>query len=239
MKKMAARDFEDILQCLLPVCEGLFGEFDALVQLLVFRLQIWHAYAKLRLHTSTTIERFRKATSELCETVRKFARDTAKVETHELPREQNARIRRNAAKAARRAEAGDAGDDEAVDEDQTIPRRAKPLNLETYKYQASTLSTNSSPSYASFSSTRVSSGPCWFMRSITRRRPNASKIPISHALHPPLIDGDESKSNRGSNHPVCRAYLLPPCERAKFPELTFSAADTSATYSYVPGFSRQ
>ncbi|KAF7317520.1 hypothetical protein MKEN_00838600 [Mycena kentingensis (nom. inval.)] len=130
MKKLAGRDFEDILQCLLPVCEGLFGEFDVLVQKLVFRFQIWHAYAKLRMHTTTSIARFRTATSDLCATIRKFARDTASVDTRELPREQAARGRAAAAKAAKRAAQGDAPQPVPT----TTTQQRKPLNLETYKY---------------------------------------------------------------------------------------------------------
>ncbi|KAJ7049329.1 hypothetical protein C8F01DRAFT_1265524 [Mycena amicta] len=70
LKKMAARDFEDILQCLLPIAEGLFEEHDALVQRLIFQLGYWHAYAKLRLHTTATLERFQDATEKLCTTKR-------------------------------------------------------------------------------------------------------------------------------------------------------------------------
>ncbi|KAF7327131.1 hypothetical protein MKEN_00289800 [Mycena kentingensis (nom. inval.)] len=133
MKKLAARDFEDILQCLLPVAQGLFGDFDELVQQLVFQFQVWHAFAKLRLHTSATIERFQDATTALCATIRKFARDTAGVDTRELPREQAAQARQAAAKAAKRAASG--GDSEAPAHDAApVEQRVKMLNLNTYKF---------------------------------------------------------------------------------------------------------
>nr|GAT43813.1 predicted protein [Mycena chlorophos] len=130
MKKMAARDFEDILQCLGPVAEDLFEQYDALVQKLIIELQVWHAYAKLRQHTTASLVRFRKITVELCATIRKFARETADLETCETPQEQGRRKRRDAAKAAQQAADGDVPVAEATESGP----RARPLNLETYKY---------------------------------------------------------------------------------------------------------
>ncbi|KAJ7054804.1 hypothetical protein C8F01DRAFT_922666, partial [Mycena amicta] len=102
------------------------------VQTLIFQLSHWHAYAKLRLHSSETLKRFHDVTEELCKTIRKFARETAEEKTYELPREQQARARRTAATAAKKASSNDAGT--------TVPvasaRREKPLNLQTYKYHA-------------------------------------------------------------------------------------------------------
>ena len=57
MKKLAARDFEDLLQCALPAFEGLFATraHNTAIQDLVFTLAEWHANAKLRLHTTATL----------------------------------------------------------------------------------------------------------------------------------------------------------------------------------------
>ncbi|KAG1855220.1 hypothetical protein DFJ58DRAFT_727662 [Suillus subalutaceus] len=56
MKKLAARDFEDILQCAIPIFEGLFPpNHDATVQSLLYRFSEWHALAKLRLHSDSTL----------------------------------------------------------------------------------------------------------------------------------------------------------------------------------------
>ncbi|QRV96107.1 hypothetical protein RhiJN_24125 [Ceratobasidium sp. AG-Ba] len=56
MKKLAARDYEDILQCCGPCFEGLFLEEDDIhIQQLIFTMAHWHALAKLRVHTTTTI----------------------------------------------------------------------------------------------------------------------------------------------------------------------------------------
>ncbi|KAJ3816999.1 hypothetical protein F5880DRAFT_1618699 [Lentinula raphanica] len=94
LKKMAARDFEDLLQCA-PACfEGLFSkksqEIDDLVQELLAHFATWHAYAKLRLHTDLTL-----ATTELGHLLRKFAEKTTETfDTRLLPREVAARARR-------------------------------------------------------------------------------------------------------------------------------------------------
>lgn len=56
MKKLAARDFEDLLQCSIPVFEGLLDDpHDTILMNLLFLLATWHAYAKLRMHTDTTL----------------------------------------------------------------------------------------------------------------------------------------------------------------------------------------
>ncbi|KAF7311192.1 hypothetical protein MKEN_01020700 [Mycena kentingensis (nom. inval.)] len=135
MKRMAARDFEDIIQCLLPVCEGLFGDLDELVQTLAYQLARWHAFAKLRLHTTDTVARFRIATTELTSTIRKFQRRTKSVTTYELPREQTARARKAVAQAKKKASTGQGpatGEPVAV----VDASLEKGLNLETYKYHS-------------------------------------------------------------------------------------------------------
>nr|GAT56679.1 predicted protein [Mycena chlorophos] len=131
MKKLAARDFEDILQCLLPVCEGLFDEHDALVQQLILQLSFWHAFAKLRLHTTATLERFMAATEELCATIRAFARDTHGIKTRETKQDQQKRKRAAASKTG----TSSASRPPVADDDDDVPRE-KPLNLVTYKYHS-------------------------------------------------------------------------------------------------------
>ncbi|KAL0063828.1 hypothetical protein AAF712_009273 [Marasmius tenuissimus] len=106
MKKLAARDFEDILQCAMPCFEGLFDDpaVDKMVQDLLFDLATWHAYAKLQLHTDSTVVSFEDATSRLGKSLRKFAKDSDKFETTETPREVEARGRRAVAAAKRKAD---------------------------------------------------------------------------------------------------------------------------------------
>ncbi|KAF7307484.1 hypothetical protein MIND_00542900 [Mycena indigotica] len=92
LKYAAARNYEDIIQCILPVLEGLFPMHQALIDKLAFELAIWHGYAKLRMHTTSTIQLFRLATKDLCATIRRFARETVNVKTYELPRETRRRM---------------------------------------------------------------------------------------------------------------------------------------------------
>ncbi|KAG2055078.1 hypothetical protein BDR06DRAFT_882859, partial [Suillus hirtellus] len=59
MKRLVARDFEDILQCAIPVFEGLFpASHDMVVQSLLFRFAQWHALTKLRIHSESTLSFF-------------------------------------------------------------------------------------------------------------------------------------------------------------------------------------
>ncbi|KAJ3557882.1 hypothetical protein NP233_g11630 [Leucocoprinus birnbaumii] len=63
MRKLAARDFEDLLQCSMPVFEGLLPEpHNQIVLDLLFSLCHWHALAKLHLHTSSTLASLKVAT---------------------------------------------------------------------------------------------------------------------------------------------------------------------------------
>ena len=73
LKKLTARDFEDLLQCSLPVFEGLLPEpHNKIVLDLLFTLGEWHAYAKLRLHTETTLRFLEEATVNLGRKARQF-----------------------------------------------------------------------------------------------------------------------------------------------------------------------
>ncbi|KAF4580431.1 hypothetical protein EYR40_003147 [Pleurotus pulmonarius] len=66
MKKLAARDFEDLLLCAIPVFEGLFSPSDGKIILdLLFTLSTWHGLAKLRIHTDDTIRLLSNATKSL------------------------------------------------------------------------------------------------------------------------------------------------------------------------------
>jgi hypothetical protein len=66
----------------------------------LFVLASWHACAKLRLHTDDTLTFLELTTTTLGTLLRHFVRVTCSAfKTKELPREQAARERRNAAKA--------------------------------------------------------------------------------------------------------------------------------------------
>ncbi|KAJ3557352.1 hypothetical protein NP233_g11763 [Leucocoprinus birnbaumii] len=87
MKKLPARDFEDLLQCSMPVFEGLLPEpHNQIVLDLLFSLCHWHALAKLRLHTSSTLASLKIATRNFGQKLRVFIKKTCSVyETRDLP----------------------------------------------------------------------------------------------------------------------------------------------------------
>jgi len=143
MKKLAAHDFEDllqvggyslhityfwntVLQCAIPVFEDLLPEpHNAIVLNLLFDLASWHGYAKLRMHTADTLAFFDTATTVLGQSVRKFHKTTcAYYPTMELPHEYAARGRREAALASKQMKST------------TSRAKHKSLNLSTYKFHA-------------------------------------------------------------------------------------------------------
>ena len=119
LKKMAARDFEDLLQvrdsrsipptssppyqCAIPVFEGLLPEpHNTRILRLLFNLAHWHALAKLRLHTDFTLEILDNLTSSLGSQLREFKNTTCSAfVTRELDREFRARTSRESSKKKR------------------------------------------------------------------------------------------------------------------------------------------
>ncbi|KAG2052923.1 hypothetical protein BDR06DRAFT_1009062 [Suillus hirtellus] len=129
MKKLAARDFEDILQCAIPVFEGLFPPgHDAAVQTLLYQFAQWHALAKLRLHSESTVSSLEETFKKLSQKLRKFRHDICNTfNTTELPKETAARQRR----FARQSETHT-----AVTSPESSGPKAKKFNLNTYKFHA-------------------------------------------------------------------------------------------------------
>jgi hypothetical protein len=95
-----------------------------MVRMLLYRTAEWHAFAKLRLHTESTLNHLEKLTTELGRLMRKF-RDVTKSDfaTFELPRETAARKRHSKGK--------ETGSNPA-----STSRKLKTLNLFTYKWHA-------------------------------------------------------------------------------------------------------
>lgn len=93
-------------QCAIPAFEGLLPEpHNQIVMTLLYRLAEWHALAKLRMHTETTLTHLEKATSLLGDQMRRFQRETCPAyKTTELPNENAARVKRAARKAHAAAE---------------------------------------------------------------------------------------------------------------------------------------
>ncbi|KAK7016580.1 hypothetical protein R3P38DRAFT_3321043 [Favolaschia claudopus] len=84
----------------LHVADGLLPEpHNTIVLTLLYTFATWHAYGKLRLHTSGTISAWRTVTKELGAQARHFLKTTCEAyTTYELPQEQNRRARRQAKK---------------------------------------------------------------------------------------------------------------------------------------------
>ncbi|KAF9058027.1 hypothetical protein BJ165DRAFT_1521351 [Panaeolus papilionaceus] len=128
MKKMAARDYEDLLQCCIPVFWGLLPEpHNQHVAELLYTASEWHALAKLRMHTETSLQRLHSLTTDFGVQMRLF-RDTtcAHYQTVESPREAAARVRRELA-------ASHHGPSETPRTGNTTTRKPKTLNLQTVK----------------------------------------------------------------------------------------------------------
>ena len=120
MKKLAARDYEDLLQvrmfhlamlislkccdqCAIPVFEALLPTpHNRIIMDLLFELATWHALAKLRLRTETTLRALDTSTKRLGNALRTFKKVTCVAYiTKELPSEEAARGRRQAALRAK------------------------------------------------------------------------------------------------------------------------------------------
>ena len=121
------------IQCSIPVFDGLLPQkHDTIVQKLLFELATWHGLAKLRLHTDTTLTNLETSTTRLCNLLRKFKTNVCPAyTTQDLPSEEAARGRRQAAKAKKMAEA-----EKPPQQSQATPAKKAKLrtfNMEMYK----------------------------------------------------------------------------------------------------------
>ncbi|KAJ7660161.1 hypothetical protein DFH06DRAFT_1472251 [Mycena polygramma] len=131
LKKLAARDFEDILQCCFAVFEGLLPEpHNTIILTLIYVFATWHAYAKLRMHNDSTIGSFRTVTSELGSKARKFCDTTCNAYvTYELPTELDRRARQQ----ARRVSKANPGAPVVIPK---LDKERKAWSLVTYKWHS-------------------------------------------------------------------------------------------------------
>ncbi|KAG6808360.1 hypothetical protein H0H92_004378, partial [Tricholoma furcatifolium] len=108
MKKLAGRDFEDILQCAGPCFEGFFRrKIDSKIQDLLFIAAAWHASAKLRVHTDNSLDTFRGLTREFTQQLRYFATQICPhFDTIATPAEAAASLRATAAKMKKNGDTG-------------------------------------------------------------------------------------------------------------------------------------
>ncbi|RDB26818.1 hypothetical protein Hypma_005389 [Hypsizygus marmoreus] len=95
LSHMAARDYEDFLQCAIPVFEGLFPEpHNSQFLGLMFSFAHWHGLAKLRMHSDPTLDLLDKATTVLGNELRLFLAISMAFKTTELKKEADARKRK-------------------------------------------------------------------------------------------------------------------------------------------------
>ncbi|KAI0743684.1 hypothetical protein C8Q80DRAFT_1079612, partial [Daedaleopsis nitida] len=131
MKKLAARDFKQILQCAIPIFKKLLPEpVNGVVLTMLFPLAMWHALAKLRLHSDSTLDTFDIATRALGVAMRTFLNKVCPLYmTKELPKETQQRQARQA-----RARANTGNRQQAPQQPSKPSATKKIFNLATYKY---------------------------------------------------------------------------------------------------------
>lgn len=96
---------------------------------LLYRTAEWHAFAKMRLHTNTTLKHLAGLTTELGKLMRDFEHNIcSQFRTFELPRELEARKRRE--------EALRSGAVDSTAASSNPGRKPKTFNLFTYKWHA-------------------------------------------------------------------------------------------------------
>ncbi|KAF9522279.1 hypothetical protein CPB83DRAFT_777309, partial [Crepidotus variabilis] len=98
LSRLAAWDFEDILQCCIPCFDGLFpAPHNETILDLLYLMSYWHALAKLRMQTASLLVVFREVTALLGDALRYFALETCThFETVETDTEYRARSRAHA-----------------------------------------------------------------------------------------------------------------------------------------------
>ncbi|KDQ25344.1 hypothetical protein PLEOSDRAFT_1106287 [Pleurotus ostreatus PC15] len=135
MKKLAGRDFEDLLQCAIPVFKGLLpAPHDKILLDLLFILAEWHALAKLRMHTDETLENLTQSTKQLGQHLCKFRDQLCPgYSTKELPHKKDARVHRTAAKSNGAQRNPEASNPVPSSDTSPVP---KLFNLVTYKLHA-------------------------------------------------------------------------------------------------------
>ncbi|KIK34655.1 hypothetical protein CY34DRAFT_97579 [Suillus luteus UH-Slu-Lm8-n1] len=150
LSNMAARNYEDLLQCSIPVFEGLLpAPHNKILMNLLFTMSHWHGLAKLRMHSEITLEILNQQTTHLGEQFRHFKEKVcASYQTQELDREVSVRSRRQTRDAAKRKanNVGRANEDnntkgkgKATGQSQDLPapkqpKRKKSFNIQTYKF---------------------------------------------------------------------------------------------------------
>ena len=130
-----------VSQCTIPAFEGLLDdENNAILMDLLFELTMWHALAKLQLHTTSTINTLENSTAHLGSILWKFASTTCEeFVTQELASEQATRGCQKAAKTKKKGTTDNLSSKKAQGKRQSSskgPVHQWKLSLSSYKLQA-------------------------------------------------------------------------------------------------------
>ncbi|KZV89008.1 hypothetical protein EXIGLDRAFT_797345 [Exidia glandulosa HHB12029] len=120
---MRIHEYETILKDSSPCFEDLFPdpEFDNFVQSLLFTFGLWHSFAKLGMHTDSSLRRMDQCTKDLGNMLRHFQITSAtKYPTLETPAEAAKRVRQGQSKG-RTVSSG---------------RKPRTFNISTYKFHS-------------------------------------------------------------------------------------------------------
>ncbi|KAG6825293.1 hypothetical protein H0H92_004131, partial [Tricholoma furcatifolium] len=149
MKKLAARDFEDILQCSLPAFDSLLPKPHNRILLdLLFELATWHGLAKLKMHTDSSLQDLDHSLTRLGKCLCDFKNITcAAFVTRELPGKVAARGRRKAALAAVKSTAPQSQRIPCYDNQEGPEKSAKP-SARTREFNMSTVKLHGLGHYA-------------------------------------------------------------------------------------------
>jgi formiminotetrahydrofolate cyclodeaminase len=116
----------------MPVFEGLLAlpRSNEIVLNLLFVMATWHTYAKLRLHTTASLEAFKSTRKELGKALRLFNSQVCNLHTtRELPRETAARERREARALQKAIEEGRSAPEKSA----TSGQKAMAFSMTTFK----------------------------------------------------------------------------------------------------------
>ncbi|KAF9558890.1 hypothetical protein CPC08DRAFT_763641 [Agrocybe pediades] len=135
--KFAAHNYDDVLICIQPVFEGLLPEpHNTIVLDLLFIMNYTHSLAKLRLHTSATLDLLSTVTAELGKHLRLFKNITCEAySTSDLPKEAAAKAKRQA-KAASQASMPSDLSALKPKTSSALPRAKREFNLNTPKFHS-------------------------------------------------------------------------------------------------------
>lgn len=128
MPNPAAHCYEDVLQCAIACFEGLFPEdIDDDIRSLLFFMATWHALAKLRMHSTSSLTALSTTTICLGSAMRIFVQDTCtRYQAKETAKEMQKRRRAAEAAAAKKKATTSKADHQ----------RFKVFNLKTYKFHS-------------------------------------------------------------------------------------------------------